>query len=133
MKRCYKLIFAVMVMLGLLTGCASSNNSVEIKGEVWFKERMALPADATLTIQVLDISKMDTAAVVLAEVVKSPVKSNSPFEFVIPADQFQQGHTYAVGARIRIGDKLMFINTQTYRIDLNATEPMSVLVQRVGR
>ncbi len=98
MKQWYKLALTAMVTLGLLVGCASSNNSVEIKGEVWFKERMALPADAKLTVQVLDVSKMDSAAVVLAEVEQSPVKSISSFEFVIPADQFQQGHTYAIGA-----------------------------------
>ncbi|MGS0730044.1 YbaY family lipoprotein, partial [Shewanella sp. 0m-11] len=56
-----------------------------------------------------------------------------PFQFLINRDQFEDGHTYTIGARISLEDKLMFINTQAYRIDLDSSEPMSVLVQKVAR
>ncbi|MCG9696196.1 YbaY family lipoprotein [Shewanella sp. Isolate11] len=133
MKLWFKLALTSLMALGLFTGCASSNSSVEIVGEVWFKERIALPQDAVLTVQVQDISKMDTAAVILAEIAQTPVVSPAAFKFVIPADQFQKGHTYAIGAKIHHNDKLLFINTQTYQVDVGSPESLSVLVQRVGR
>lgn len=32
-----------------------------------------------------------------------------------------------------LGDKLLFINTQAYHVDLNSTEPMTILLEKVGR
>ncbi|QYK02588.1 YbaY family lipoprotein [Shewanella psychrotolerans] len=124
---------SVGAIVTVLSGCATPNASVEIQGEIWFKERIALPSDAILTVQVKDVSLMDAPAVVIAELERSNVTTPAPFQFIIPADQFEQGHTYAVGAKISLGDKLMFISTQSYPIDISSQAPMSVLVQRVGR
>ncbi len=55
------------------------------------------------------------------------------FHFMINRDQFEAGHTYAIGARISLNDKLMFINTQAYKIDIGSAEPMSVMVEKVAR
>lgn len=52
---------------------------------------------------------------------------------MINRDQFEAGHTYAIGARISLNDKLMFINTQAYKIDIGSAEPMSVMVEKVAR
>lgn len=61
---------AAMVLLAVTTvisGCATPNAIVEIKGEAMYRERIALPADAKLIVQLLDVSKMDVPAVVMAE------------------------------------------------------------------
>ncbi|GIU22782.1 lipoprotein [Shewanella colwelliana] len=133
MNRWLKSLLPVAMAASVLVGCATPNASVEIQGEVWFKERIALPAEAILSVQLQDVSKMDVPAVVIAELERSDVTTPAPFQFVIPSDQFEPGHRYAIGAKITLGDELMFINTQSYPIDISNQGPMSVLIQKVGR
>ncbi|MCT8861801.1 YbaY family lipoprotein [Shewanella xiamenensis] len=128
--------WAAMVLLTvttMMTGCATPNAVVEIKGEAMYRERIALPAEAKLIVQLLDVSKMDVPAVVMAERESQGAKTPTPFSFTIGRDQFEAGHTYTIGARIMLGDKLLFINTQAYHVDLNSTEPMTILLEKVGR
>ncbi|RTR38506.1 hypothetical protein EKG38_13415 [Shewanella canadensis] len=137
-KRVLPLVAAVgtlvgAIVVGALVGCATPNAGVEIQGEVWYKERIALPQDAVLTVELKDVSLMDAPAIVLAQIERSDVSTPAPFQFLINRDQFESGHTYAIGAKITLNDKLLFINTQAYNIDLGSSEPMSVLVQKVGR
>ncbi|MBE7214245.1 YbaY family lipoprotein [Shewanella benthica] len=133
MKKWLKPILPLVMAAATLAGCATPNAVVEIQGEIWYKERIALPQDAVLTVQLKDVSLMDVPAVVMAQVERSDVTSPAPFHFLINRDQFEAGHTYAIGARISFNDKLMFINTQAYNIDVDSTEPMSVRVEKVGR
>ena len=133
MKNGFKGLISFVMAMGLLSGCATSNAMVEIQGEVWYRERIALPSDAVMSIKVQDVSLMDAPAVVIAEFERSDVSTPTPFQFLINADQFEAGHTYTVSARISLDNKLMFINEQAYRIDLDSSEPMSVLLQKVAR
>lgn len=58
---------ALIAVTGLLAGCATPNAVVEIKGEAMYRERIALPSEAKLIVQLLDVSKMDVPAIVMAE------------------------------------------------------------------
>ncbi|MGI1987135.1 YbaY family lipoprotein [Shewanella glacialipiscicola] len=122
----------LMAVMGMLSGCATPNAIVEIKGQALYRERIALPADAKVIVQLLDVSEMDVPAIVMAERVQQGAAIPAPFSFAMGSDQFQPGHSYAIGARIMLGDKLLFINTHAYPIDLNATEPMTILLEKVG-
>ncbi len=133
MKKWLKPILSLALAATALTGCATPNAGVEIQGEVWYRERIALPQDAVLTVQVKDVSLMDAPAVVLAEIERTVEISPTPFYFLINRDQFEAGHTYAIGASIKHNEKLMFINTQAFQIDLGSTEPLSVRVDKVSR
>ncbi|MDR8523156.1 MULTISPECIES: YbaY family lipoprotein [Shewanella] len=133
MKQWFKPFLSLAVVASILTGCATPNAVVEIHGEVWYKERMMLPEDAVITVQVQDVSLADAPAEVIAEFERNDVSTPVPFQFLINRDQFEPGHTYNIGARITYNGELMFINTQAYRIDLDSIEPMSVLVQKVAR
>ncbi|MCL1051684.1 YbaY family lipoprotein [Shewanella abyssi] len=132
MKNCFKAVISFIVTAGLLSGCATPNAMVEIQGEVWYKERLALPAEAVITIKVQDVSLVDAPMVDIAEFERSDVSTPTPFQFLINRDQFEEGHTYTVGAHISLNDKLIFINEQAYRVDLASSEPMSVLLQKVA-
>ncbi len=133
MKNGFKTLLSFVVVAGLLSGCATSDAIVEIQGEVWYKERIALPSEAVISIKVQDVSLMDAPAIVIAEFERSNVSTPTPFQFLINRDQFEAGHTYTIGARISLDDKLMFINEQAYKVDLDSSEPMSVLLQKVAR
>jgi len=75
---------------------------------------------------------MDVPGVVIAEVGRNDVSTPAPFHFLINRDQFELGHIYRVAAKISLNGQLIFINTQAYNIDLDSSEPMSVLLQKVG-
>ena len=83
MKNCFKPLLSFVVAAGLLSGCATSNAVVEIQGEVWYKERIALPPEAVISIKVQDVSLMDAPAVVIAEFERSDVSTPTPFQFMI--------------------------------------------------
>ncbi|PMG39281.1 YbaY family lipoprotein [Shewanella sp. 10N.286.52.B9] len=121
-----------LMLLGGLFGCSSVDHLVSISGDVSYRERMALPDNAILTVQVKDVSLQDTKAIVIAEKVYQQVNAPQAFEFQIAADQFIVGHSYSIGARIEVNGKLWFINTQAYSIDVNETQPINVIVNKVG-
>ncbi|PIW62358.1 YbaY family lipoprotein [Shewanella sp. CG12_big_fil_rev_8_21_14_0_65_47_15] len=123
---------ALIAVTGLLAGCATPNAVVEIKGEAMYRERIALPSEAKLIVQLLDVSKMDVPAIVMAERVSQGAQTPTQFSFTMGRDQFEAGHTYAIGARIMHGDKLLFINTQAYHVDLNSTAAMTIMLEKVG-
>ena len=135
-KRALPVMAASIVMIAGLSGCAMTTGNaakVEIHGETFYRERIALPSDAILTVQVKDVSKMDVPATVMAEQVTEGASTPAKFSFELGRDQFVEGHTYAIGARITLDGKLLFINTQAYHIDVNSKEPMSVMLEKVGR
>lgn len=136
MKRFFaKLLMSAVVTSGLLiglSGCASQNDLVSISGDVMYRERIALPAEAVIKVQLNDVSLQDTKAIVMAEMSSDNVTTPYAFEFQLARDQFQQGHTYAIAARIEVDGKLWFINTQSYIVNIDGNEPVRVLVNKVG-
>lgn len=128
-----KAILCVVAMATGLLGCQPAPDSVNIVGEVLYKQRIALSADSVIKIQLQDVSLQDVKAEVLAEYQISPVTGVTPFKFVVPTDVFKTGHRYAISARITVADELWFINTQSYPVNLANPQPLSVVVDLVKR
>ncbi len=126
-----KILISVAIIVGL-GACASSNDLVTVSGDVTYRERIALPADAVIKVQLKDVSLQDTKAIVLAEMMSENAMTPYTFEFQIARDQFQQGHTYAIGARIEVNGELWFINTQSYIVNIDEVQPVNVVVNKVG-
>lgn len=89
-----------------------------IRGSVVYRERIALPPEASLTIQLLDVSVADAPSKVIAEKHISSLKS-SPLAFELTFDPalLVEDHTYALQARINAGDTLWFINDTRHAFD----------------
>lgn len=92
-----------------------------VTGTVTYRQRIALPDNAIVQVQLLDVSRQDAAATVLGEQTITPNGKQVPFEFEIPYDpaQIQAGHSYAVQARITVGGQLRFVNTSSYPVITN--------------
>lgn len=132
--RKYLRLFVVntlLLLIMLVNGCAVNNAKINIEGEVWYKELIALPKDAKLIIQINDVSKMDAAADLIAEQIIHNANMPEKFLFVVDKNKFKQGHTYAIGAKIMLYGKLLFINTQAYRIDFNQDKSMSIMLNKI--
>ena len=102
-----------------------------IEGSVTYLERMMLPPDAAIEVQLEDISRADAPATVLATVSLVP-EGGPPYAFVIEYDQaaIDERMRYALRASISRGDRLLF--TSTDYIDPFQGNPVEVLVRRVA-
>lgn len=99
-------------------GTASgSDASATVTGTVTYRERIALPPDAVLRVQLRDVSLMDVAAVVIAEQVIAPARA-VPISFVLHYDpnEIDERMTYSVFASIRSGERLLFISDRSYPV-----------------
>jgi len=95
-----------------------------VSGTVAYRERIAMPENAVLTMQLQDVSVSDgpdgagEQATVIAEQ-KFTFAGHQvplPFELHYDAAKIDPKHTYALSARITVADQLMFMNTTAYRV-----------------
>ena len=127
---------AALAVLGLLAACATGPVSgpgpapstgpvttpapaagLRVTGTLSYLQRIALPEGSEVTVQLRDVSRMDAAAVVLAEqrfTTRSQVPL--PFELTVDPRRIDPRMRYAVAARIERGGKLLFINDRIYPV-----------------
>jgi putative lipoprotein len=73
---------------------------------------MTVPSDAVVDVQLLDVSRADAPAIVLARQEIPTRGQRPPFPFALryePAT-LQRGHRYTVSARIRTSARLLFVS-----------------------
>ena len=128
--------FIAILMMPVL-GCgldseeASDVALAQIEGTVFYRERIALPPNAVVEVQLEDVSRSDAPATVMA-VVTLNSEQGPPYAFSIDysPDQIDSRMTYALRATIRVDDKLRFINTEY--INPFSGNPVEVLVRGVS-
>jgi putative lipoprotein len=101
-----------------------------IAGEVTYRERIALPTDAVLVVELADVSLADAPAIVIAKSRIAPT-GQVPIKFDIGFDPkaILKGRTYALQARITVGERLMFTADTNHQVDPLAGTPQAVLVK----
>jgi putative lipoprotein len=107
---------------------------LEISGSVLYRQRIALPPGAELTVRLSDVSLADAPAVTLAEQV-IPVEHQVPIPFTLHVDRaaLDERHTYALSARITIDGELRWISDTHIPVRLpGPTTGIDVLVVPVG-
>ncbi len=137
-------VIGAVLLLCLVAACIAAAVAVfsgggamaSVTGNVVYRERMALPEDAVVTVQLQDVSLADAPAKVLDEqVIKNPGQVPIPYEVQYDESEIDERHTYTIYARIEDGQgNLMFTTTQSHPVITrgNPTENVEVLVQRVG-
>jgi len=127
----------------LLTGCsvatvvpeAGSGPSANlVTGTVTYRERIALPPTAVVTVRLVDVSLADAPSVLVAEQVIRTEGQQVPCEFALDYDasRILPSHTYAVQVRIEDGGKLLFISdTMNPVITRSAPTRVDIVVRRI--
>jgi uncharacterized lipoprotein YbaY len=89
-----------------------------VTGTVTYLPRIALPPNAVLEVQLVDVSRADAPAITLASqsIVTGGRQVPIPFELVYNPDQIDPRMSYAVQARISVDDELQFINTRRFSV-----------------
>ena len=88
-----------------------------VTGTVTYRERIALPAETIVHIQLLDVSLMDVSAKLITEqTLTLPHQVPIPFELVYRPLVIDERMTYAVRATISNGDQLLFVTDRSYPV-----------------
>jgi putative lipoprotein len=93
-------------------GRAPRSATPVVTGVVRPPERMTVPPDAVVDVQLLDVTRADAPALVLARQEIPTHGQRPPFPFALryePAT-LQRGHRYTVSARIRTAGRLLFVS-----------------------
>ncbi|GMQ45914.1 YbaY family lipoprotein [Vibrio sp. 10N] len=111
---------------------AEQETMASVKGTIAYRERIALPADAVVTVKIQDVSLQDVAAKVISEQTFTTDGAQVPFDFELSYDtqEINPKHTYSVSARIEVEGKLRFISDTSYPVitDANSTEQVNLLL-----
>lgn len=128
------LVFGIApLMVGMLAIPAMATaDETAVTGEVLYRERIALPPNAVLSVQLADVSLADAPAKVLGEQTIDPA-GKVPVKFSIPFDPtaIKPNLSYALQARISVDGKLWFINDTRHSLDPLTAGPQTILVKMV--
>jgi putative lipoprotein len=92
--------------------------SPTISGTVAYRERVALPENAVLTIRLEDVSLADARAKIIAEQTSTLAGHQVPIPFELAYDpkKIDPRHTYSVSARITVDGQLRFLTTSAFPV-----------------
>ncbi|TIL44002.1 YbaY family lipoprotein [Mesorhizobium sp.] len=126
-------IFGVVPLVGMLVVPELSVAAEKtLKGEVMYRERIALPPKAVLSVQLADVSLADATAAVIGERKVAPA-GQVPIKFEISfVPQVIRPHmTYALQARITVDDRLLFISDMRHQVDPLSDAPQTIMLKMV--
>jgi putative lipoprotein len=131
-------------LLLVLTGCATANvvpgtdggaATARVTGSVAYRERIALPPTAVVKVRLVDVSRADAPAELLAEQATVTAGQQVPFAFALAYDPaaINAAHTYAVQVRIEDAGRLLFISDiQHAVITRDRPHHVDIVVRRVA-
>lgn len=124
-----------VAMLAVIVGCARNPESSaggRVTGTVAYRDRMALPPDAVVEVQLSDVSRQDAAAPVLAETTITPAGRQVPLPFDLRYDPsaIEPSHSYAVRATIRSAGRPLY-TTATHAPVITRGNPTQVSLMLV--
>jgi len=135
MKAIFTLVLAAAVMLGA-AGCRSKSSASGYRGPVIFgtvmyQARIALPPDAVLTIRLLDVTRRDAPAVVLAEKsVSGPGQPPLAFELPYPLEAIRPDRRTVVEARIEVAGRTRFYSAAAHAVTTETVmQPQEIWVE----
>ncbi len=104
----------LVTLLARLGGCADGPT---VTGTVTYREKIALPATAVVDVVLQDVSRADAPAIELGRV-RLTGAGQPPFGFEIAYDPaaIDSTHSYALHARITVGEELRFVTDRRYPV-----------------
>ena len=106
----------------------------QVTGTVRYLQRIALPPNAVVEVTLQEVSRLDAAAVLLAEQ-KIPTTGQQvpiPFTLTYDASQIEPRYTYVVRAKITVDGQMRWTSTTAYRvITQNNPTTVDILVELV--
>lgn len=126
----------LLLVCDLPAAVQAQNSGDSVSGSVTYRERMALPDNATIKVQLADVSLADVPATVLAEQSFQSAGKQPPFDFSLTYDssKIEENHAYAVRAEIMVDGQLWFTTTSHYGVITqgNPTSGLTLVLERTS-
>jgi len=136
---------AAVLMAAMLAACGEGTSTMTepqqqpdntlmrvITGEVWYRERIALPRGAEVIVTLEDQSRADAPATVITDYThRSAGQPPYSFRLVYDPAAIDERMTYGLRARIVRDGELLF--TSTEYTDPFSDPPVRIMVTRVNR
>ena len=136
LNRVFITVTSAILLLSSSFSFAQAPANAQVTGSVAYRERMALPADAVIDVQLIDTSVEDIAAQTVAAAMINAEGRQVPVPFTLTYDpgKIEPAHRYSVRANIRSGDgMLMFSTTQAYPVVTHgAPSKVNLILHTVG-
>lgn len=103
----------------------TTTEATTLSGSLSYRERMALPEEGVIIVQLLDVSLADAPAEILAEKHLTP-EGQVPVDFRLAYDpaEVQTNHRYALRGEIRDAQgELLWTTTEHHGVDLSVASP----------
>lgn len=126
--------FAGLVALApLFAAGGAAAAPASLRGSVSYRERIALPPGATVTVRLIDVSLADAPSQTIAETTIRP-RGQVPVPFVLRYDDrdIRGRRSYALSAEIRDRDRLLFTTTRRYSVLTGGRDDTDLVLERVG-
>jgi putative lipoprotein len=138
MKKFFALLFTLILAL-VVTACTTlvpnDNDMGTVTGSLAYRERIALPNNARITVALSDVSKMDVAAEVISSQAFMSEGKQAPYDFSLgyKLQDIKSNHTYAISARIEVNGKLIFITDTANHVitDASTTNNLDLMLVKV--
>lgn len=138
MKKFFALLFTLILAL-VITACTTlvpnDNDMGTVTGSLAYRERIALPDNARITVALSDVSKMDVAAEVISSQAFMSEGKQAPYDFSLryKLQDIKSSHTYAISARIEVNGKLIFITDTANHVitDASITNNLDLMLVKV--
>ncbi|GAB3527372.1 YbaY family lipoprotein [Photobacterium alginatilyticum] len=138
MKKIFTLLSALIALL-VISACTNlikqDADLGTVDGSLTYKERIALPNNARITVTLSDVSKMDVPAEVISSQAFLSDGKQVPFDFQLNfmKEEIKPNHTYSISARIEVNGKLMFITDTSNPVitDPSLTTKLNLMLVKV--
>ncbi|TGT89819.1 MULTISPECIES: YbaY family lipoprotein [unclassified Mesorhizobium] len=103
-----------------------------VRGEVIYRERIALPPSAVLSVELADVSLADAPAKIIGQQkIKPAGQVPISFEIKFAPSVIRPQMTYALQARITVDGRLMFISDVRHQFDPLTDAPQTIMLKMV--
>lgn len=112
------LLVLVVLALGIVPVVAQGAATGAVVGTVAYRQRVALPPDAVVEVQLQDTTRADAAARTIGQATIPTHGAQVPIPFRIEYDSaaIDPSHSYSVRANITVGGKLLFSSPTMYPV-----------------
>ncbi len=123
-----KFFSAGLISALCLTAWSADAEFRTLEGTVNYRERIALPSDAVINVQLVDISLADAPSVLLGAVALRP-SGQVPIDWRLTYDDgmLSSRHRFAIQANVTLGGRVLFRTEQVFpALSMNAPEKVDV-------
>jgi putative lipoprotein len=125
----------------VLTACSSSGGAGAddeggeigvISGVVTYRERIAMPAGAVITVRLLDVTSDEEPTSIAEQRIRPRREVPIPFTLQYDRSRILRGGSYAVAATIEADGQVLWQSTppQPVRLNVNQANPIEIMVTR---